>query len=422
MTRIGAVLILVFVAVLASPSPFTAAEGWPQFGGAERNFRVETSSVGVWDGDGPKTLWERELGEGYSGIVASGGVLYTMYRPLAWLGMTTRDEEVAVAIDAATGKSLWEQRNPVEFLPSMRMEHGPGPHATPLLAGGRLFTAGVLGRLQALDPRTGKVLWSHELWKDLGGTEMDRGYSCSPLAWKDTVIVAVGGRGQALMAFDQKDGSVRWKAGSFVVSPSSPVIVDVAGQEQLVFFGGEEVLGLDPATGKALWSHPHATQYKLNIALPVSGENGLLVVSSAYSGGTRALRLTRDGDTTSVEELWFTNRMRIHHGNFVRIGNHVYGSSGDFGPAPLSAVDLATGEVVWRDRAFAKATLVLAGGRLIVLDEDGTLGLVTVSPEGLDVQARAEIFSGRSWTAPTLVGTRLYMRDRKQMVALDLSR
>ena len=129
-----------------------------------------------------------------------------------------------------------------------------------------------------------------------------------------------------------------------------------------------------------------------------------------------------EGETTRVEELWFTNQMRVHHGNFLQIGNYVYGSSGDFGPAPLSAVDLATGEVVWRDRAFAKATLLLAGEQLIVLDEDGTLGLATVSPKGLEVQARAEIFSGRSWTAPTLVGTRLYMRDRKEMVALDLSR
>ena len=422
MTRVGAAIAFVFVAVLASSSPIPPAETWPQFGGAGRDFRVQTSGFEPWGDSGPRTLWERELGEGYSGIVASGDVLYTMYRPLAWLGLTTRDEDVAVAIDAATGQTLWEQRNPVEYLPAMSMEHGPGPHATPLLAGGRIFTAGTLGRLQALDPRTGKVLWTHELWKDLGGTVMERGYSCSPLAWKDTVIVSVGGRGQALMAFDQEDGSVRWKAGTFVVSPSSPVLVDVGGQEQLVFFGGEKIVGLDPDTGKTLWSHPHATQYKLNIALPVSGEDGLLVVSSAYSGGTRALRLTREGDTTSVEELWFTNQMRIHHGNFMLIGNHIYGSSGDFGPAPMSAVDLATGEVVWRDRAFAKATLVLSGGRLIVLDEDGVLGLATVSPDGLEVQARAEIFSGRSWTAPTLVGTRLYMRDRKQMVALDLSR
>ena len=178
----------------------------------------------------------------------------------------------------------------------------------------------------------------------------------------------------------------------------------------------------DPDTGKRLWGHRHETSYGLNIALPVSGDDGLLLVSSAYSGGTRALRRSRDGDQTEVEELWFTNQMRVHHGNLIRIGGYAYGSSGDFGPTPLSAVDLRSGEVVWRDRAFAKAKLALAGGRLVALDEDGTLGLVTVSPQGLEVEARAEIFSGRSWTAPTLVGARLYARDRKKMVALDLGR
>jgi outer membrane protein assembly factor BamB len=195
----------------------------------------------------------------------------------------------------------------------------------------------------------------------------------------------------------------------------------VAGLEQLVYFASNEVVGLDPATGKRLWGHGHETSYGLNIAPPVTGDDGLLLVSSAYSGGTRALRLTRDGNKTRVQELWFTNQMRVHHGNLIRIGGYAYGSSGDFGPTPLSAVDLRTGEVVWRDRAFAKAKLLLAGGRLIVLDEDGSLGLVTMSPQGLQVQARAEIFSGRSWTFPTLVGTRLYLRDRKKMLALDLA-
>jgi outer membrane protein assembly factor BamB len=302
------------------------------------------------------------------------------------------------------------------------MEYGPGPHSTPLLVGGRLFTAGVVGRLQALDPRTGAVLWSQELWEKLGGKVMDRGYSCSPLAWRDTVVLAVGGSGPGLVAFDQKDGSIRWRSPSFDVSPSSPVLVDVGGQEQIVFFAVDEVLGFEAATGRRLWSHPHQTTYGLNIVLPMTAADGRLIVSSAYSGGTRALRLSRDGDTTKVEELWFNNRMRVHHGNFIRIGEHIYGSSGDFGPTPLSALDLRTGEVVWRDRAFAKAKLVHADGRLIVLDEDGNLGLATVSPKGLEVQARAEVFSGRSWTAPTLVGTRLYLRDCKQMMALDLGR
>jgi len=422
MTHIGALLTLTALASLAASAPAPSGPDWPQFGGPSRDFRVETSGLAAWGAGGPTKLWERDLGDGYSGIASDGDVLYTMYTPLAWMGLSTRNEEVAVAIDAATGKTLWERRNPVEMRSSMNMEYGPGPHATPLLAGGRVFTVGVVGRLQALDSKTGEVLWARELWDELGGKVMQRGDSCSPLAWGDTIIVSVGGSGPGLVAFDRRDGGIRWKSPSLDVSPSSPVIVDVAGQEQLVYFASNEVVGLDPATGERLWGHGHETTYGLNIAPPVTGDNGLLVVSSAYSGGTRALRLSRDGDTTRVEELWFTNRMRVHHGNLIRIGGYAYGSSGDFGPTPLSAVDLRTGEVVWRDRAFAKAKLLLAEGRLIVLDEDGNLGLVTVSPKGLEVQARAEIFSGRAWTAPTLLGTRLYLRDRKKMVALELAR
>jgi outer membrane protein assembly factor BamB len=415
-------LLLAASGAYAQPStqPRPSAQ-WPQFGGPSRDFQVETSGLAPWGSVGPAKLWERDLGDGYSGIASDGGVLYTMYTPLAWMGLSTRDEEVVVALDAASGKTLWEQKSAVEVRSSMNMEYGPGPHSTPLLAGGRVFTVGVVGRLQALDPQTGRVVWAHELWDELGGKVMQRGYSCSPLAWRDAVIVAVGGRSAGLVAFDQKDGAIRWKSPTLDVSPSSPILVDVAGQEQLVYFASNEVVGLDPVTGKRLWGHLHETSYGLNIAPPVTGDDGLLVVSSAYSGGTRALRLSPEGDQTTVEEVWFTNRMRVHHGNLIRIGDHAYGSSGDFGPTPLSAVDLRSGEVVWRDRAFAKAKLVRAGGRFIVLDEDGSLGLVTVSPQGLTVQARAEIFSGRSWTAPTLVGTRLYARDRKEMVALDLA-
>lgn len=422
MKRLAVLLVVGAFASLAVSAPAPSSGGWPQFGGPTRDFKVNASDLAPWGSGGPRRIWERELGDGYSGIVAGDGVLYTMYTPSAWFGLTAADEERVIALDAASGNTLWEEGNPVTVRPSMNMEYGPGPHSTPLLAGGRLFTVGVVGRLQALEPKTGAVLWSRELWDDMNGKVMNRGYSCSPLAWRDTVVVAVGGDGPGLVAFDQKDGSVRWQSPGFDVSPSSPVLIDVEGQEQIVFFAADEIIGFEANTGRRLWRYPHQTTYGLNIVLPVTADGGRLIVSSAYSGGTRALHLGRDGDTTTVDELWFNNRMRVHHGNLILIGDHIYGSSGDFGPTPLSALDLRTGEVVWRDRAFAKAKLLYADGRLIVLDEDGSLGMVTVSPKGLAVQARAEVFSGRSWTAPTLVGTRLYLRDRKRTMALDLSR
>jgi outer membrane protein assembly factor BamB len=132
------------------------------------------------------------------------------------------------------------------------------------------------------------------------------------------------------------------------------------------------------------------------------------------------LELRQAGGKTTATEKWFNNRMRIHIGTAIRIGPYVYGSSGDFGPAFISAVEIATGKVVWQDRAFARAQLLHADGKLIILDEDGTLGLATVSPSGLQVLAREPVLEGLAWTPPTLVGTKLYVRDRKNVMAVEL--
>jgi hypothetical protein len=98
----------------------------------------------------------------------------------------------------------------------------------------------------------------------------------------------------------------------------------------------------------------------------------------------------------------------------------VLGSSGDFGPAFLTALDLGTGRRLWQDRAFARAQLVQAGEHIIVLDEDGTLGLIRASRSGVEVLARAEVLDNLAWTPPTMVGSTLYARDRAVIVKLEL--
>jgi hypothetical protein len=123
-----------------------------------------------------------------------------------------------------------------------------------------------------------------------------------------------------------------------------------------------------------------------------------------------------------VTETWFSNRMRVHIGSVIRLGDTVYGSSGDFGPAFITAVDIKSGRVLWQDRAFSRAQLLHADGKLIVLDEDGTLGLATAAPDGLKVLARAPILDRIAWTPPTLAGTKVYVRDRASIAAYELGR
>jgi outer membrane protein assembly factor BamB len=366
-----------------------------------------------WAGAAPTRAWQRELGDGFSAIVGDGRTLYAAWR---------RNQSVAVAaLDAATGRPRWEQALDDVLLPNMFLEYGRGPNSTPLVAGTRLFVTTFTGTLAALDVATGRLVWRKELWRELRGTFRDVGYSNSPLAYRDLIIVPVGGKGRGLAAFRQSDGGVAWMAGDFENAMSSPILIELDGETQLVALMVEGLAGFEPATGRTLWIHPHKTQYDVNASTPVwHAPSRTLVVSSAYDGGTRAIRLDRAGGRTQASEAWFNRRLRVHHGNMMLLGDHVYASSGDFGPAPLTAIEVRTGRVVWQDRAFPKVNLVQAGDRTIVLDEDGQLAIATLAPAGLTVHQRAPITTKLSWTAPTLIGTRLYIRDRQTLVAIDL--
>ncbi len=192
------------------------------------------------------------------------------------------------------------------------------------------------------------------------------------------------------------------------------------GEQQLVLFGQQDVVGLDPDDGRILWSHPHPNDLGLNISMPLSGDDNLVFASSGYGGGSRMLRLTQPDGEPAVEEAWFNNRMRLHFGNAVRIGDLIVGSSGDFGPAFLMAVHVRTGEEAWRDRSFARANTLYADGKLIIVDEDGEVAVASVSENGLRVHARHQVLTENAWTPPSLVGSTLYVRDRHDIVALDL--
>jgi outer membrane protein assembly factor BamB len=239
-------LVILASAVTAGGTPGAAGEDWLQWGGPGRNFMVEAKGLASsWPAGGPAQLWTRALGEGHSSILAERGRLYTMARPSWLLSMVRRtQEEAVVALDAATGKTIWEFTYPAPTA-GLDFEFGAGPHSTPLIVGDRVFATSTLKELFALDKATGRRLWSHDFIKEYGSAKPDRGYTCSPLAFRDTVIVTVGGAGQAVAAFNQQSGALVWKSGSFTGSPASPVLIDVDGQTQLVVFGGDEVVGME---------------------------------------------------------------------------------------------------------------------------------------------------------------------------------
>ena len=402
---------------------------WPQWGGPTRDFHsTATGLADTWPAGGPPVIWSRTLGTGHSAITVDDGRLFTLARAgngRAKLGPWSAEEAV-MALDAKTGATIWEHRYPART-GYEDFSFGPGPHATPLVVGDRVFTVGTNQQLFAFDKRTGKVIWSHDFVKEFKSPELllrpnvKTGYGCSPIAFGDTIICSVGGPGQSVMAFRQSDGAVVWKSGDFLTSAAAPILIEMDGRPQAVFLAGGMIAGLDPSNGKILWAHPHDPGNDLNCGTPLFGPDNVLFMSSAYQAGSRAIRLVpRGNQLIDTEELWFTNRVRFMFLSSIRIGDFVYGTTGDFGPAFLTALNVKTGESPWQVRGFARASLVAADGKVIVMNEDGDLALARLSPTGAEILSRAKVFDTTTWTAPTLVGTTLYARDREKIVALDL--
>jgi outer membrane protein assembly factor BamB len=278
-----------------------------------------------------------------------------------------------------------------------------------------------MGRLQCLDKQSGKLLWTQMLWTDHGGTRLMYGYASSPIAFRNLVIVPVGGKGKATIAFQQANGAMAWAKGNIPNTYSSPVLISVDGLEQLVEVMDGLVFGLNPHNGDLQWQVPFRADYGISVATPVWCPGNLLFVSAEYGAGSKMIRLQRSGQQTKAAEAWTSNRLRLHNTNAIFVDGALYFTSGGKGSqAILSAVDAASGKIHWQERSIQKATFVWADGKLITLDQDGNLMLARPSPQGFQVLAKKELLTNLSWTPPVLVGTRLYIRDRKSIMAVEL--
>lgn len=403
---------LAFIVLAGGAHAAAPSESWPQWGGATRDFKVEAPKLAdEWPDGGPKRLWTRPLGDGHSSVVVSGGRLYTMYRE--------KGDEVVVALKASDGTGIWEHRYPAPISEGQTGSYGYGPNATPLLLGDRLFTIGFTGLMRAFDAETGHVLWSYDLVKDLGGKVQHYGYSSSPIAYKKTVITLVGGKGQGIVALKPQDGSIIWRSGGNDISYASPVLINVDGQDQIVFFSPTEVIGLDPTNGSYLWRHRVINFCRTNCTSVVWGPDNLLWAATKGVGGTCVLKLTRSSEQTNVSEVWLNRKIRLYHWNAVRVGDFVYTSIGDSAQR-FAAINVKTGDVSERLPGFGVTNTLHADGKLIILDESGTLSLARPNNGHIEILSRATVSDSQTWTPPTLVGTTLYVRDRERLSAYDL--
>ena len=347
------------------------------------------------------------IGTGYSGIAVVGDRLFTMD--------ADGETEFALCLDAATGRELW--RTPIG--PRFESYFGNGPRSTPTVDGDRVYVLGGRGRLAALAAGDGTLLWSLDYPEAFGSTVPEYGFSSSALVAGELLIVQPGGdEGRAVAALDKRTGEVRWTAHQDAAGYSSPLAVEIEGRRQFVFMTPKSLLGVSP-DGEVLWARPFAPEEDIKPAMPIFVPPDLLFFSAGYDVGAVALRLAVDGGTVVAREVWRQRVMRNHFNASVAVGDYIYG----FDNSTLKCIRAETGEELWAKRGgLGKGSLIHADDHLIVLAESGRLLLVETTPDGYREIARHQVLSGRCWTSPTLSAGRLFVRNRAELVCLDLRR
>jgi len=404
MKNVRGLFLVIALCAFASQAVAQTAALWPQWRGPNRDgISKETGLLKQWPADGPPLVWKAAgAGRGYSSFSISDGKLFTM-------GLRG-DREFVVAFDVATGKEAWATAHGSAF----RNDRGDGPRGTPTVDGDRVYALGGNGDLSVLEARTGKVVWTKNVLKEFGGSNITWGISESPLVIGNKVLVNPGGPGASIVALNKTDGSVIWKSQSDKAGYSSGIPLEVNGGTQVVFFTSERAVGLDLKDGRLLWEYARPSNNVANVATPIVRANRVFI-SSDYGTGGGVVEIKPDN---KAQEIWFTKDMRNHHSSSVLIGDYLYG----FSSSILTAMKFDTGEIAWRDRSVGKGSLVYADGNLYCLSEKGVVGLVEATPTGYKEKGRFRIPQDQleTWTHPVVAGGRLYLRDQDTIYAFDI--
>jgi outer membrane protein assembly factor BamB len=376
---------------------------WPGFRGPSRDGVVRTVSIQTdWATSPPTALWRRPVGPGWSSFAVLGDLIYTQEQ--------RGSDEIVSAYRLATGQPVWRHHDKVRFWES---NGGAGPRATPTVGGGRVFTLGATGVLNALDARTGARLWSQNAAGDTGAKLPEWGFSGSPLVVDGLVVVATSG---VLAAYDARTGARRWIGPEGNEGYTSPQLATIDGVKQVLLMSGSGLASVAPADGTPLWRHEWKGYPIVQPALMPDG--GILIVANEMSG-TRRLAVARTAEGWRAEERWTSNGLKPWFNDFVVHEGHAFGFDGTI----LACIDLADGTRKWKGGRYGGGQLVLLPDQdaLLVISEQGELALVSATPAGFKEIARAPAIEGKTWNHPVIAGNVLLVRNGEQMAAFRLA-
>jgi outer membrane protein assembly factor BamB len=399
MRTIATALIVIVCASTADARQ--AASDVTQWRGANRDGVVTGfTAPATW----PEQLtqrWKVDVGTGYATPIVVGNRVYVFARQ--------GEDEVMLALDAATGRQLWRTAYPAPFeMNSASKPHGQGPKSTPVFSNGRLYSIGMTGTVTAWDAMSGR-----QLWQKPGSmpVPMYTTHSFSPIVEGNVVIFHVGGHDKgALTAFDVNTGQERWRWAGDGPGYGSPIVGEFGGTRQLVTLTQGKLVGVDPRTGTALWERPFTSSNFTSSITPVRVGGSVLVWTS--STPLTAIGISRKGSQWVADTLWESMETPNRLSNAVADGDVLFGlTSRNMGQ--YYAVDATTGKALWASdpRQAGNVAMLRAGNILFSLENDGELVVFRASRTGFEVLKRYKVADTETWAQPAISGNRIFVKD-----------
>lgn len=410
-------------AILQSTIPLAGAQSWPQYRGPNGDGKLAAPSSAIqWSGGQPKERWKTTTALGFSSFSVADGRAITLVAAEDDSGEVL---QTCVALNAETGQRLWSYSlNKSDYgrggggAGARGNKGGDGPRSTPTIDGDRVYVYDAQLLLVCLKADSGELVWKVDLLKEHGGRNIKWSNALSPVVDGDRVYVAGGGAGESMLAFNKMTGDVIWKTGDEMMTHATPVVREIQGKRQVIFFMQSGLIALDPTDGAELWRTPF--EYRTSSAASPVTSGNLVYCSAGYGVGAGLFEI---GESMEVKEVWRKpNRLINHWSTPVLHDGHLYGlfSFKRYGTGPLQCVELATGKVKWEKRGFGPGNCILVGQKLVVLSDAGELVLVKAAPEAYQELARAKVLKGKCWSTPAYSDGKIFIRSTLEGACLEV--
>jgi outer membrane protein assembly factor BamB len=396
---------------------------WPRWRGPNGDgISLETNwNPEALDG-GPKLRWKSNIGVGHANITIKDNRLYTMGAHRATV--------TVFCLNASTGQEIWR----FAFEEDIGFNEA---NSTPTTDGKFVYALSNQGMLICLETKSGKLSWRRDLVSEYSVTKPYYEFAAPPLIEEDLLVLTANNYG---MVVDSRIGELIWtsekppkyvRGSSTGTHYSTPVMYDYNEARYSLISNYEGLHSVEVATGKVLWTYPFDPHRDAQVTEPIVFDSKVFI--SRYNKAGSVLLDIKDG---TPKVLWKNENLSSDIASPILLDGYIYGCEGgpEVGYGTLRCLDARTGAIMWEDDLAAEgktgrlvtASLIAANGKLIILEDDGTLHTAEVNPSSYREISSCDVLDGerksrKFWTHPVLCNGRIYCRNYAgDLVCIDV--